>query len=203
MYMMTHPGKKLNFMGYELGHLREWDEKRELDWDIQKYPVHDAFHRYITDLNRVYLANEALWSKDFEMDGFRWLDCHAEDRCVYTYARFGEKQTVITVLNFSGMEQKNYTFNACTTRALVPILDCTRDIYGGPTMAYRPHLQPDKNGNVTLDVPPYGGLMFTLGAAPNEVAKSTLKSVLQMASANAPVAPVKKTGKKTEKKTTK
>ena len=199
MYMMTHPGKKLNFMGYELGHLREWDEKRELDWDIQKYPTHDSFHRYIKELNHVYLENEALWSKDFEMEGFRWLDCHAVDRCVYAYARFGEKQTVITVLNFSGIEQKNYTFNAGTTRALIPLLDCTRDIYGGTTMGQRPTLQPDKNGSVTLDVPAYGGLMFTLGAEPQETAKPALRTVLQMATANVPLTAPKKPEKRAKK----
>ena len=53
LYMMAHPGKKLNFMGNEFGQLREWDESREQDWDILKYPLHDAFHRYMIELNRI------------------------------------------------------------------------------------------------------------------------------------------------------
>ena len=53
-YMYMHPGKKLNFMGNEMGHFREWDDKRELDWDLLKYPFHDAFQKYFAHLCRVY-----------------------------------------------------------------------------------------------------------------------------------------------------
>ena len=71
-------------------------------------------------------------------------------------------------------------------------MDCTRDIYGGTTMGVRANILPDKNGNVTLDVPAYGGLMFTLGAAPEETAKPALTAALKMAAANVPLAPPKK-----------
>ena len=50
MYMMVHPGKKLNFMGSEFAQLREWDEKRQQDWDMLKYPLHDSFREYIKQL---------------------------------------------------------------------------------------------------------------------------------------------------------
>ncbi len=60
LYMYAHPGKKLNFMGNELGQLREWDEKREQDWEILKYPLHDAFHRFMKDLNQIYLDRKSV-----------------------------------------------------------------------------------------------------------------------------------------------
>ena len=66
MYMYAHPGKKLNFMGNEFGQLREWDEKREQDWDILSFPVHDAFHRFMKDLNRLYQEHPAFYQKDYE-----------------------------------------------------------------------------------------------------------------------------------------
>ena len=50
MYMMMHPGKKLNFMGNEIGQLLEWDEKRQQDWDLRKYPIHDSFYHYMAKL---------------------------------------------------------------------------------------------------------------------------------------------------------
>lgn len=83
LYMMIHPGKKLNFMGNEIGQLREWDEKREQDWDLRKYPVHDAFYQFIAALNKLYLSTPALYEKDYDREGFEWLDCHRENDCIY------------------------------------------------------------------------------------------------------------------------
>ena len=78
MYMYAHPGKKLNFMGNELGQLREWDEKRQQDWNLLDFPAHREFHRFMIDLNHIYLQHLALSEKDYDPDGFRWLDCHQE-----------------------------------------------------------------------------------------------------------------------------
>ena len=72
MYMMMHPGKKLNFMGNEFGQFREWDEKRSQDWLLMEYPLHDAFHNYMAKLNSIYLKNDAFWKNDFSNDGFSW-----------------------------------------------------------------------------------------------------------------------------------
>ena len=57
-------------MGNEIGQLREWDEKREQDWDILKYPIHDTFHHFMQELNHLYLTTPALSAKDYENAGF-------------------------------------------------------------------------------------------------------------------------------------
>lgn len=108
MYMYAHPGKKLNFMGNEFGHMREWDEKREMDWDLLKYPVHDAFHGFMKELNRLYLETPALWEKDYETEGFKWIDCHQEEKCIYAFERNGGGQKIIAVFNFSDKVQKEF-----------------------------------------------------------------------------------------------
>ena len=69
MYMYTHPGKKLNFMGNEIGQFREWDEKREQDWFLKKYPLHDSFMRYIRDISRVYVNTSALYNSEYNKIG--------------------------------------------------------------------------------------------------------------------------------------
>lgn len=104
LYMMTHPGKKLNFMGNELAMFREWDETREPDWDILKMPMHDAFHHYIGELNRLYSCNHALWEIDDSYDGFKWVDCKSNNKCVFAYTRTGKQKTILTVLNFSNQQ---------------------------------------------------------------------------------------------------
>ena len=68
--MAIHPGKMLDFMGNEFAQLREFDESREQDWMVLKYPNHDDFHRYRRALNEAYLANEAFWSREYDPEAF-------------------------------------------------------------------------------------------------------------------------------------
>lgn len=132
MYMYTHPGKKLNFMGNEIGQLREWDETREQDWDILKYPVHDAFHRYMMELNKLYLEHSALWEKDFDNDGFMWIDCHEEGRCIYAYERCSSTERLVIVCKFTNTPEENYYCHVEGASGLKLLLASDADCFDGP-----------------------------------------------------------------------
>lgn len=132
MYMYTHPGKKLNFMGNEIGQLREWDETREQDWDILKYPVHDAFHRYMMELNKLYLEYSALWEKDFDNDGFMWIDCHEEGRCIYAYERRSSTERLVIVCKFTNTPEENYYCHVEGASGLKLLLASDADCFDGP-----------------------------------------------------------------------
>ena len=121
MYMYAHPGKKLNFMGNEIGHFREWDEKREVDWNLLTFPAHQDFHRFMEDLNHFYLEHPALSELDYDMEGFQWLECHAEEKCVYVFERctkerrnetgksrdqMNRQERIVAAFNFSDEEQE-------------------------------------------------------------------------------------------------
>ena len=108
MYMYAHPGKKLNFMGNELAHFREWDEKRQLDWELLSFPLHDGFHEFMKELNRIYLETPALWAGDYDRDGFAWADCHEEEKCVYAFLRTDGRQELLAIFNFSDREQRAF-----------------------------------------------------------------------------------------------
>ena len=162
LYMLTHPGKNLNFMGNELAMFREWDEKRELDWDILKYPLHDAFHRYMKDLNHIYLENPALFALDYEQEGFQWLDCHQEERVVYIYERTDKNQTCVVVLNLSDKEQKNVTFSINKGTMLKLMLSTDMACYGGNGQEQAGDVVNVKNGKVVIDLPPYSGKMYSV-----------------------------------------
>ncbi len=101
LYMLTHPGKKLNFMGNELAMFREWDETREPDWDLLKYPAHDSFHRFLRDLNGLYLNERPLSEHELDRENFRWIDAGASLPCVFAYERRAGDETLLSVLNFS------------------------------------------------------------------------------------------------------
>lgn len=107
--MAIHPGKMLDFMGNEFAQLREFDESREQDWMLLKYPNHDDFHRYRRALNEAYLANEAFWSREYDPEAFRWLDCaHPElDACAIW--RDGHDGAVLAAFNFGDTELADYT----------------------------------------------------------------------------------------------
>ena len=131
MYMYAHPGKKLNFMGNEIGQLREWDEKREQDWDLLKYPMHDGFYHFIRDLNALYQKHPALSEMDYEQEGFRWLDCHQEARCIYAFERIGKKERIVAVFHFSNRSQNDYHLQIPEGKSLELLLSSDWEEYGG------------------------------------------------------------------------
>lgn len=156
LYMITHPGKKLNFMGNEFGQFREWDEKREQDWDILHYPIHDAFHKYMIELNKIYLGNPALWN-DYNDDGFRWIDCHQEQKCVYAYERNGNAQTLIAVFNFSD-KTVDYDLSLEFAFNLNLLIDSDHQIYGGNTISKS--VLHSKSNSICLQLSPFSGRLY-------------------------------------------
>lgn len=172
LYMMTHPGKKLNFMGNEIGQLREWDEKREQDWSLLHYPVHDSFHHYMKELNTLYLDHSALWEKDYLKDGFSWLDCHQEARCIYVLERKSKSERLIALFNFSDQTQKDYRLDLPDTEESTVLLDSDWKRFGGST----PDDQTDcvlKEEELICTLPPFSGIL--LKAVPAEKKKGSSK----------------------------
>ncbi len=159
LYMYAHPGKKLNFMGNEFGQLREWDEKRQQDWEIIRYPIHDAFWRFMKELNRIYEAYPALWEKDYDREGFQWLDCHQEARCIYAFERRGNGQRILAVFNFSDRTQEPYTLTVPDARELKPLISSSTDIYGG-TEPLAEQAKAVAEGQAEFSLPPFSGAYY-------------------------------------------
>ena len=163
MYMYTHPGKKLNFMGNEIGQFREWDENREQDWDILHYPLHDAFTRYMQKLNELYSANPALYNGEYDMSNFKWLVADDYEQCTYVFERSFGKDSVISVFNFSGTEQK-VSFAAGRYSKLKELLNSRWEEFGGDVpkkkSPYTVSKKKSQSEIFTLTVPPQTGIMF-------------------------------------------
>ena len=158
-YMMLHPGKKLNFMGNEIGQFREWDEKREQDWNLLDFPIHEAFYHYMKELNHLYLDHPALWEKDFNRDGFTWLDCHQEGRVIYAMQRMAGDQTVIGVFNFSAQPQNGYAVPLQKDGSYRELLNSDWECFGGSKK--REELVYE-NGCV-LDLSPFSAVLLVNG----------------------------------------
>lgn len=151
LYMMTHPGKKLNFMGNELAMFREWDEKREPDWDILKMPAHDSFHCYIRVLNNMYLKKKATWTLDHTYDGFKWVDCKSNNKCVFGYTRTDGKQTLLMLLNFS---DKEAAIEPKLDGSVTMLLNTDWEQFGGNTVKSLKRSLPQT-------IPAFTGILFT------------------------------------------
>lgn len=113
VYMMSHPGKMLLFMGCEFGQFIEWNEKQALDWLLLDYDRHRRLQGFLRELNHLYLEHPAFWSLDNSWEGFDWINADDMDRNVYSYLRKDDRgQICLCVLNLSGQEWKNLWIGA-------------------------------------------------------------------------------------------
>ncbi len=161
MYMMAHPGKKLNFMGNEIGQFREWDEKREQDWMLLGYPAHDSFHNYMMKLNEIYMSNDAFWKMDYEQDGFSWLDCHSESKCLYGIMRTGKESCVAALFNFSDQDRKEYTVKLPGKMKAEVLLYTDWEPYGGKTETGREKVKISGT-DLSADLSRFSGMILKL-----------------------------------------
>ncbi len=108
-WMWAHPGKKLLFMGAELGQESEWAEGRELDWWLRAHPEHEGVHHLVRDLNAVYAATPALWQVDNAPAGFEWLDADDASANVLSFLRRAPGEPdLVCVANFSPVPHEHY-----------------------------------------------------------------------------------------------
>ena len=156
-YMYAHPGKKLNFMGNEIGQFREWDEKREQDWDLLKYPNHDSFHQYMKALNKIYMKEPALSAWDDDPNGFAWILCGKENDVVYIFQREVNEDKVIVVLNLSGLVYKNYHFNYENGDTMKVLINSDWNKFGGSTKDTEKTIK-GVNGDFGFDLPAFSGI---------------------------------------------
>ncbi len=109
-YMWAHPGKKLLFMGGELGEWEEWNAEGSLHWNLLEYAEHQGVHALVRDLNRIYRETPSLWQVDFDPSGFRWLEPNDASSNVLAFARLdadGERP-LVCVLNLSPLPRYDY-----------------------------------------------------------------------------------------------
>ena len=160
MYMIAHPGKKLNFMGSEFAQLREWDCKRQQDWDMLKYPLHDSFREYIIELNRIYLKYNAL-HYDYDPTNFAWEDCNSTERCVYAIRRKSAEGDILAVLNLSDWYQADYCVNIGSNLDVELLLDSDSQKYSGTTPEGKSDYEYSGN-SIRMNITPFSGMMFLI-----------------------------------------
>ena len=174
-YMYMHPGKKLNFMGNEMGHFREWDEKRELDWDLLKYPFHDAFQKYFAHLCRVYSTEPALYDGEYNPDCFEWVACESRNEGVYAWLRKGRGENLLCIMNTQDHAHKKFPLYLRFPCSAEEVLNTESPEWGGALKGRRKTKLHTTDGGVfgrdytlTVDLPAMGSCLLRLAPeAPN------------------------------------
>lgn len=154
-YMMTHPGKKLNFMGNEIGQFREWDEGREQDFDVLlSFEMHQKFQRFFRDMNQIYKNHKGLYEGEYNPACFRFLvDSHNEN-VVYAYERTAGDERIIVILNLNSEYYVNYRIPLEGNHQLEKLINTDWEIYGGRTPKEETSLY-GRNGQLVLNLPSY------------------------------------------------
>ncbi|MDD7462992.1 MAG: 1,4-alpha-glucan branching protein GlgB [Anaerococcus sp.] len=160
-YQLTHPGKKLNFMGNEIATFDEWDEHVPVNWDILKYPKHDDFNRFVRDLNELYLNNEAFFKYDYKKDGFKWLVVDDNINSVFAYERRTEDQRFLVVLNMTNVYHKAYPIPIEGKLTLVEKINSLDEKYGDHKLANR-QINLEEEEVLKLELWEYEAVVFEI-----------------------------------------
>ena len=130
-YMMSHPGKKLNFMGTEIGQFKEWNYKEGIEFFLEEYPMHRKLKNMVCELNHIYKNTPALYEIEDSWDGFEWLAADDSSRNFVAFKRMDRQgNQVVVLLNFSGEDFKGYTLGVEKGRYRV-LFNSNRTIFGG------------------------------------------------------------------------
>ena len=167
-YLLAHPGKKLTFMGAELGQWHEWDFAGQLDWYLLENEENRQLHRFFKDINAFYLSQSPLWDIDFSWEGFEWLVADDNHNNVVVFLRRDrEGRALIAAVNFSPVGQGEYRFGVPSKKHYREVFTTDRAEYGGTgewrnekTIEVLPIPSHGREQSLCVKLPPLGAAFF-------------------------------------------
>lgn len=130
-YMICQPGKKLLFMGGEIGQWNEWYCKSEIEWALLKYPTHHGLQTMVKEINFLYKQNSPLWERDFDYTGFEWVDFSDVKNSVISYLRKSSQGILLCVHNFTPSYLQDYAVHLGNVAVIEEIFNSDASHYGG------------------------------------------------------------------------
>ena len=176
-FMMTHPGKKLLFMGQEFGQTREWSEERSLDWDLLSYDNHHRMQEFSASLNDFYRKHPALYETDYAPEGFSWVSSMDADHSLLSFMRYSKKaaEKLFVICNFTPVEYASYKAAVPAWGKYKEILNSDAAKFGGSGMV-NARVKQTKDGEVDgqeqyieIMLPPLGFAVFAVEETPKKV----------------------------------
>jgi 1,4-alpha-glucan branching enzyme len=167
-YMFGMPGKKLLFMGGEIGQWREWAFEESIDWHLLEYAPHKGIQRLVRDLNHLYRNRPAMHELDCDPKGFQWIDSHDADNSVLSFMRVGKSagEELLFVYNFTPVPRHGYRIGCPAQGPWEEILNSDAQVYGGSGVGnsgLHPAAPAGWHGrpfSLEVSLPPLGALVF-------------------------------------------
>ena len=179
-FMMMHPGKKLMFMGQEFAQPLEWDENKELDWNLLSIEKHRKMQFYVKMLNQFYQEYPAFYELDYSEEGFEWISCLDADHSVVAFLRKTERKedTILLVFNFTPVAYDEFVLGVPFKGKYKEVFNSDREEFGGQGYV-NPRLKQSKQAahdgleqSITIKLPPLGFAAFTCKEIPSIVEKT-------------------------------
>ncbi|MFV8225069.1 1,4-alpha-glucan branching protein GlgB [Christiangramia aquimixticola] len=168
-YMFTHPGAKLLFMGAEIGQYEEWNFDTSLDWHLLDHKPHQGIKQVLTDLNKLYTSQSALYEKQFSAEGFEWIAYDDNQNSVISFIRKGNelKNQLIVVCNFTPTVLKEYKLGVPTKGKLKEIFNSDDKKYGGAdiknkAISIKQETDHGRDYSATITIPPLATVVFEI-----------------------------------------
>ena len=186
-YTMAHPGKKLSFMGVELGTEKEWNFEGELDWAVLNNEPNRQLQQYVRDLNRFYLSESPLWEEDYSWEGFQWLVSDDNQNNVVVFLRRDKAgKELVCAFNFSPNTYDGYRFGCPPVKEYVEVFNSDAKVYGGSGAVNAAPCKVSwqeshgQESSVSIRIPPFGAVFLRgegkLRAKPKAKAKAAAEA---------------------------
>ncbi|MDD6037836.1 MAG: 1,4-alpha-glucan branching protein GlgB [bacterium] len=168
-FFMTHPGKKLLFMGQDFAQEREWSEERELDWFLLAEKPHQQIQSYMKELLHLYRKFPSLYELDHEYNGFEWINADDTYRSIYSYIRKSQdgKMCLVCVMNFTPVAREDYRVGVPQAGSYRLVLNSDEERFGGngaPTETSYKAVKGEWDGmpySIGYSLPAYGAAIFS------------------------------------------
>ncbi len=167
-YMYAHPGKKLLFMGQEIGQREEWNYNEGRRWELLAFDYHRKLQLLVAELNRFYRANPALYEVDFHYQGFEWVDFRDVQSSIISFLRRAEdpKNFLLFCCNFTPQVREKYGIGVPQEGIYEEILNTDSDLFGGSNLgnsgwvASQPVPLHDRAHSISITLPPLAVVAF-------------------------------------------
>ncbi|MGK6340859.1 1,4-alpha-glucan branching protein GlgB [Chryseobacterium sp. DT-3] len=166
VYMYSHPGAKLLFMGDEFAQTGEWNFTRSLDWHLLQYPVHKGMQTLVKDLNHLYRNETAFYENQFDKNGFEWVEADDLENSVYVYLRKGRKRDDVLMVVLNMIPQVlEYTIGVSAGTHWEVIFNSDDQKYGGSgvdadILNERQQEWMRHPKSITIKLPPMAGIIL-------------------------------------------